>query len=229
MENNFIFFLGIAFIISAPIIARIKPENYSASKIIIVAGLILIFTSKIDTMEEFSVGPLQAKMKETIQEANATIKQLKTVSAASAKTTLTGLMADGFLGGLPLKRKIALHDQIIESLREVGFSNQEISEADEMWRKGVGILYYNKIRPLIEGRESPNLVNRGASEEARKATHDFTKLLDFENWLAPTPEQITIFLEERGFLKPEMEEWIADYQHYLDTGEIRRRDLFAQR
>lgn len=228
MENKILFWFSVIFVATVPIFIGIKFVNVKMAAVSVLCGALLLVASKIEIIKEFSMGPLKAKMKETIQEANATIEQLKTVSVASAKATLTSLMAKNFWGGVSRKAQLDLHDQIIESLKKVGFSNQEINEADEMWNRGIGMIYLNKVSSLIAEIRKSNPTNSPAHAEAQKTQKDFQDLLDFENWKVPSPDKMTSFLKERGFLKPEMEEWIADHRHFLNTGEIRRRDLFAQ-
>jgi hypothetical protein len=49
----------------------------------------------------------------------------------------------------------------------------------------------------------------------------------FKNWDAPRPIDIEAFCKKHDALTPEVAKWISDYRHYLDTGEIRRREKFA--
>ncbi len=51
--------------------------------------------------------------------------------------------------------------------------------------------------------------------------------MEFEQWKAPTPAEMTTYLESVGCLTDEISEWIDDYRHFLETGEISRREVFV--
>ena len=61
------------------------------------------FMARIDDLTELSLGPVKAKMRETIKEAYATIEELRNVAAISAKAILTDIMAGTFMGGMNLR------------------------------------------------------------------------------------------------------------------------------
>ena len=133
----------------------------------------------------------------------------------------------GFTDGLNLASRLNLHDRLVQSLREIGTPDQNISGLDAKWQQGIGVIYHRAIAPLIDGREEKHLVNRDATEDQKKARAGWDELLDFEQWNAPTPAEMTTYLIAVGFLSDEINEWIDDYRQFLETGEINRREVFV--
>jgi len=162
------------------------------------------------------------------KDATSTVDQLRSIACTTAKATLTDLMAANFMGGTTLKTRLDLHDRIVDSLREIGISEDKIKEADEMWSKGIGIIYHRGIRNALEGRTHPNQVNVKASRELRKASDEFQKMLNFEQWEVPSPDEMESFIEEKGFINETVRDLISDYRYFLETGNIRRRSVFEQ-
>jgi len=187
--------------------------------------LVFVYLGKFESFEGLGI---KAKMKEQIREADATIKQLREISAVSSEATLTNLMAGSFMGGMKSEKRFELHDKIIDSLKKIGANQDQINEIESDWKKGITIIYHRIIQDTVEQRKNPNQINAEAPEEARKAGHEIEELLDFKNWVAPTPQQIKSVLEKYNIKSPEAEEWISDYDHFLKTGEIRNKEKFIQ-
>lgn len=162
------------------------------------------------------------------KEAALTVDQLRNIAYTTAKANLTDLMAANFMGGTTLKTRLELHDQIIDSLREIGISENKIKDAEKMWAKGIGVIYHGSIRNALEGRTNPNEINMKASPELRKASDEFQKMQNFEQWQVPSPEEMESFIEEKGFMNDTVSELISDYRYFLETGNIRRRSVFEQ-
>ncbi len=168
-----------------------------------------------------------ATMDLVAQKATATAGQLHNITLSSAEATITELMANAFMGGTTLETRLNLHDGIIASLRKIGIKEDEISKVNKMWTKGVGVIYHRSIRSALEGRTEPNHLNVKASPELRQASEEFQKLQDFSKWEVPSPNDMESFIDEKGFMNDTVKELIEDYRHFLKTGDIRRRDVFA--
>lgn len=162
------------------------------------------------------------------EKAVTTINQLRNIAYTTAQATLTDLMAANFVGGTTLRTRLDLHDQIIASLKEIGVSDDNIRNAETMWRKGVGVIYHRGIHCALEGRTNPNIINMKASPELRKASDEFQNMQDFKQWQVPSPDEMESFIEEKGFMNDSVRELINDYRYFLETGDIRRREVFEK-
>lgn len=224
-----LFWFGAIFTIVAPIVIGTGFADPSTSWVAALCGAFITFISKLDEIAELSLGPVKAKMRETILQATATIEQVQSIAKNISETTLTSLMAGnfGFSDGLNLEARLNLHDRMLESLKEIGISETDISELDEKWEQGIGVIYHRAIAPLIDGRETPNRVNTNATSNQLKARKGWDELLEFDDWKAPTPEAMKSYLKRVDLLTPEINAWVNDYSHFCETGKINRRDLFV--
>lgn len=196
--------------------------------IIVVAGAIAIAFQNIDKIQKFKGAGFEAEMKRAVAEANATVKQLREVAATSSEVVLTDLMAGDFFGGMTLETRLKLHDQAINSLKEIGATKKQIDKADEMWRRGVGIVFHRGIRCAIEGLEDPNYINTNAEKHVLAASKEFEELLKFEEWKVPSPKEMRKFIEEKKVMDEAVDELLKDYEAFVKTGELRRRDVFVK-
>lgn len=195
--------------------------------LIIVAGAISIAFLNIDRIQRFKGAGFEAEMRQAVEQAHATVEQLRALAAASAESTLTTLMADNFFDGTTLSTRLDLHDRLIRSLEEIGVPNAQVDEADRMWRRGVGVIYHRGIRNSLEGRTHPNHVNFKADPANLEASKLFQDLLHFETWAAPSSSDMRAFIEGRNLMTPALVELLDDYSHFEKTGIIRRRDVFV--
>lgn len=196
--------------------------------LIIVAGAIGLAFLNTDKIQRFKGAGFEAEMKKAVEDANATIEQLRNVATTSAKATLTSLMADNFFDGTTLKNRLELHDQLISNLKDIGVSKHQIEEADEMWKRGVGVIYHRGLRNKLEGRKHPNQLNIKAGEKVIEASQEFLKLLKFDEWKSPSSKEIEEFIENKGLMNQELKDLIGDYKHFESTGTIRRKELFIE-
>lgn len=162
------------------------------------------------------------------EKAASTVEQLRNVACINATALFTQIMAANFMDGTTLKTRLELHDQIVDSLKETGASEDKIRKAEEMWSKGVGVIYHRGIRHVLEGRTQPNQMNMEASLELRQASKEFQELLNFTQWEAPSPDEMESFINKKGFMNDAVRELIIDYRYFLETGNIQRRNVFEQ-
>ena len=64
------------------------------------------------------------------------------------------------------------------------------------------------------------------SPEIAEVCREFQKMLNFEKWQAPSPDEIESFIRAKGLMTEKLSEWISDYHHFIETKIIRRRELF---
>lgn len=224
----FLFWTGVIFTLIVPILIGLVFKNTSTMWVAAVCGVFITVVARFEDITEVKLGPLQAKMRETIKEANATIEELRRVASISAKAIFTDLMAGGFMGGMKLKTRLDLHDQIISALKEIGASDNAIKDAESMWSKGIGIIYHRAIKDALDRHIKSLQVNPKAPQDIQKAGDQLQKMLQFEEWRAPTPDEMESFIESKGIMTEEILEWISDYRHYIKTGEIKRRNIFEK-
>ncbi|WP_024850405.1 hypothetical protein [Hydrogenovibrio kuenenii] len=223
-----LFWIGVLFTLTVPFILSICFESVSAGWLSAACGAFVVFASKLERIAELSLGPVKAKMREKIEEASATIEQLRKVSVTIAEAELTNLIATAFMGNMTLEKKLEIHDKVIDELKNINVSDEQISTAEESWKKGITVIYHRAIRNALEERPHPSIVNAEISDSQKNAGRELQDLLDFDNWLPPTPYQIRKLLEKHGISSSAAEVWIDDYEHFLKTNEIRNREEFVR-
>ena len=177
---------------------------------IVVGGAIVLTFANIDKIQRFKIAGIEAEMRKAVLEANATIEQLRNVATTSARATITSLMASNFISGMTIKNRLELHDQLISNLEKIGASKQQIEEADEMWKRGVGVIYHRGIKHKLD----------------RSVAQEFQDLLKFDEWKAPSSGEIEKFIESKGLMNQELKDLIDEYKYFESTGTIRRKELF---
>ena len=219
------FWLGAILIVALPVFFAIYQSAKPGTILVMIApGAAIAILAKIDLISEFSLGPLKAKMKETITDAEDTLRELKRLSLAFAEPQLTQLMAGnfGFSDGLDFFRRRELADGICESLRQLGIPEPEIKAARTEWDNGLTQIFANEIQHRFERRKEPRKVNFDEPER-RKIGESFKKFVDFgSGWRAPSYNAIISFFSDNGFrnLDEDVKVALSAYDKFERTGQL---------
>jgi hypothetical protein len=217
------FGVGVILVLVAPALMYFLTRATAPATLALTAALGFTALTRIDELAELSLGPLRAKMRETIAEAAATIDQLRQVAVTSSRAILTDLMAANFMSGMTLRKRFELHDEIIAALDSIGASEAQKELARTEWKKGITVIYHRAIRKAV--RADPNI------DEKRRINlaNGLEGLMWFDQWTAAAPEKFTAYFKENQYEPPaHITQWLDDYRHYLDTGSVRRLSDFVQ-
>jgi membrane-bound ClpP family serine protease len=77
--SSFSLFAGILMVVIGVPALVIVDKNTSAFAILI-AGIVAVLVGRLNLVEELSLGPLKARLRASIDEANATLRQLRAVA-----------------------------------------------------------------------------------------------------------------------------------------------------
>ena len=227
-KHPILFWGGLGFTVIVPLWIGLELEDPSTSWVSFLIGAFIVFMSKFDEIAEFSLGPLRARMREKIEEADAALIRLRKVAGTLTEVTLTDLMASNFMGDLPLAQKLDLHDELMEELVELDVPESDRSRIESMWRQGIGVIYNRAIiRAVRSGVRERDMTDdeRVRFDALRTEMHN---MIDFsKGWSGPTPVEYERYLADNEIMNDDAQEWINDYRHYLEANEIRRRDVFA--
>ncbi|CAG35144.1 hypothetical protein [Desulfotalea psychrophila] len=223
-----LFWIGIVFTLVVPPIIGVYFGDQSTSWAAALCGAFVTFVSRLSELAELSLGPVKAKMKEKVDEASATIEQLRNVAVANSEATLTDLIAGNFIDGMSQAKRLQIHDNIICALRQIGATDAQIENAEKDWKKGITVIYHRIIRRVVMGREQASVINSKTTENQNAAASEMQDLLDFDNWMAPSPHQIEMILKKYSVRSSEINFWVSDYKHFLECNEIRHGDQFVK-
>jgi hypothetical protein len=227
MDNHWVNIVGALLMLTLAMALALlgKPTEMG---LIIVAGAIATAFLNIDRIQRFKGAGFEAEMRQAVEQAHASVDELRNLAAISAESILTTLMAGNFMHGMTLAKRVDLHDRLINSLQGLGVPQPQINAAEEMWRRGVGILYQRGIRHQLEGRTSTHKIDPNLSKEALEASKEFQDMIKFKEWKAPSAAEMRHFIEEKHLMSPALEELLRDYSHFEKTNTIRRIDVFVE-
>jgi hypothetical protein len=222
-SGKILFLIGIIYTLTVPT-ALVIHGSASAATITLAIGVFVTFMARLEGLSKFKVGFMEAEMKQVIEEANATLEQLRSVASSVAKSALLDSMAANFILGTPIENRLAIHDQIIESLKGVGLSDKEMSDVTDMWNRGIGMLFQMAIYHKMTGghRSGEAKYNKVTAAMANK----FQAMYDISKWKAASPQELKQFLVEHKLLTDETSQLVEDYQHFFNTRDIRSKDVF---
>ncbi|MBS0538953.1 MAG: hypothetical protein JSR47_09370 [Proteobacteria bacterium] len=178
------FVMGILMItIGTPLFAFLGKN--AAASCVLVAGIVAVLVGRLHLVEELALGPLKARLRASIDEANATTQQLRSVAIALAEASLTDLMSGNFFDGMSLHRRFEMRDIIVKSLVELGLTQSDIQNASRTWNKGIQVTYHRAIR------------NAFPKEIDQKARDEFESMLGFRRLVSANPRPVRSLRQEK--------------------------------
>ena len=217
------FFQGAFFWLSVVAILIIAPAfiyygHESTGWAVILTGVITMLATRFDEISEISVGPLTAKLKAKIQEADAILAKLRSLSLVNGRILISLLVKSGRWQPFTDDEKDEMIAAIGKLLRDQGVAENEILAAEDVIHKVVRLDYSH----FVLSNKIPN----GLSQEF---IAEWTELLhkDFDN--TPSPEEIESFLKKANILTPLRQEILEDYKYYVIHKKHRRPEKWANR
>ncbi len=184
-----------------------------------ISGLILMLGSRFELIEELSLGPLRAKLRQRIEETDTTLVAIRNLAALVASISLSLVKRSGRIGGYTDEEEEQIAKEVKGFLEQIDIDEANIDETFAEWHNAVGRDYVHFILGgnTIPDGGSPELFSEWEALRSRW----------FDN--LPAPEELTGFLSKGGALTPEREEWIEDYRFYLERHGHRRPEVWEQR
>ena len=214
------YFIGAGWLLAGPLGAYWFTQSTQMAWLTLIAAVAFLCLTRLDDLTELAFGPLRAKLRKTITEAEATLKQLRSVAAAATKAALANSMSANFMAGLTLKSRLQLRDELMRALDEIGATPAQKRETERAWRSGMGVIYFRVISSAL----------RDEGDLGTCVYERLKPLLVMDEWRAPTPKQIKKAFSPCGYEPSEkVAMLLEDYQHYLSDNEIRRLDLLDER
>lgn len=224
MAKGILFWSGVLFVLFVPLLVGFVSKSANLAWLAAICGAFVTVMSRFDDLSELAMGPMQAKLRRAVEEAYATLDQVRELGVIIGRSTLTQLIAGEFMDGMSLAERLRIHDQVKAALQSLGVDQNGIGRAEEQWRKGITLIYFRAVRAAIEAGRSPSR----PPTELQEVGKEFQKLLTFDEWKAPAPVEMEGFVEAHRVATDDVMMWIDDYRHFLLSGEIRRIDVFAE-
>lgn len=223
-----LFWISVLFTLLVPSTIGLYFDNIKVALVALVSGGLVLVISIADQVSEISLGPLRAKLRETIAEAHATIEQLRATAVVIARASLGQLIADSFIGRMTGAQRFRLHDELITNLYHLGVSDEQVNEAKAIWNKGIRVIYVRAIGYAISGKSSPSDPTNPTPDQ-ENLSREIKNLRSFgDDWSAVSSTMLRELIEERSQMTPLVKKWLDDYQHFEETGDIRDKDQFLR-
>ncbi len=199
------------YLLLAPIIAILCGNNGGAG-ILAGVGLTAIILTRLPDLREFSGLGIVAKLEGKIQEADEIIKKLKAISAALTRSSLQQISMSGqMFSSLPISEKFKVRDEIVEALKGMGISDDEILNVQEVWISVYGNLLLNRILNVAGTLPSSPVPKAIISNLPRIAKYDL-----------PNPESLTKSLPMNN---DKLTTMLQEYRLLITTGKMNEPDI----
>ncbi len=182
-----------------------------------VVGIILMFFGNLDKFTEFSYAGFSGKTRDLIKQTENTLSELQSLAIIVAKATLSLVKRSGRMGGYGDDEEEKLKKDLLVVLEEIGIPKDRYAEALQDWHQ---LTKFDYVHVILGIYHAPV----GFDTEMLTERKDLSSIEDL-----PTPDRVREFLTKWGVLTPDREEWIRDYEHYIEKGEHRRPEKWKDR
>jgi hypothetical protein len=181
----------------------------------------LLFIANLDRISEFKATGtgIEARTREVLQRAEVTLNELQALGKQVGTVTLSLVKRTGRFGGYSDKEKDEIKDSVLRVLKQLGINESELTEVLSEWHRFTEFDYAHFILggPTIPEGAPPEVL-----KEWKELRHGGINKI-------PTPGEIRAFLERHGFMTSELQEWLKDYEYYLESRTHRRPEVWEQR
>jgi len=179
-------------------------------------AVFMLFSAR-DWLVKFKAGltGIEAETREVIARAESTIVELQAFGKTSILTFLSLLKRVGRIGSYSRDEEEEIERAMRDSLRGLRFSDEEVESflRESEW---YAFTCFDYARAILSKVDATRL-----GEGQRKALEELRR---FRLRDVPSPDKLASFIRENDVEMEELQEWLADYRHYLKTSNHRRPD-----
>lgn len=179
--------------------------------------LIFLFFANLDKISEIEWLGGKAKTREVVNEARATIDQIRKLAVVFAENIITGVVTSGRWGGSGAETHERVRKDIIAILRELGVDEIGIKNAQATFVKYIAFDHVHHI--LDHAPPTPE------KSEFIDRWNDLMQRSSFGSEMPP-PDEIERFFIDCGNLDEKTKESINDYRYFLEHHEFRNLERF---
>jgi len=179
----------------------------------ITAGVLLTRLPDISSVHMFG---LAAELEKQQQQVQVTLDQMQRLAASLAESSFDELAFSGqsFIG-LTSETKMKAHDKIVGSLKDIGLTQSQIKEAQEVWIS----IYCNMLFSLIGKRVQLDL-------PPSQATSAIPHLkFDSDDDMNPTLDSLKSWITSLHLHDKKIDQLVDAYASVSDTGSMQQPDL----
>jgi hypothetical protein len=199
--------VGVAAAIAAVVVGILGMPDVMLISALLAAALLLAANSDRIAKVRAGLTGFEAETRAVIDEARATIEQVRLVGKLAAQANLTHITWANRWGGMSYEDKERTRSHSINALRQLGATDADIDEALRDWHM---ITRFDYAHHLLGGSTVPEIVMKdGALMQEWKALRDggVQKI--------PSPDTLQTFLGKVGLLDGDRAELLEDYRFYV--------------
>jgi hypothetical protein len=205
----------LAFLIIVPTIAVFWKKSAAGAGVLAAVGAAALLLTRLPDISTFELLALKVKLDRQSQQVEVTLQQLQKMAAAFAQASLTELAMSGqMLFRTNTRQKFEIHEQIINSLKEIKISDDAILKAQGVWIT----VYCRMILDRIEGITTQLLPEVKAEDEIESL------LKDAEHGL-PLPNDVRNWIAAKSLKDPTLTQFIDEYENVWAIGTMKNPDL----
>jgi hypothetical protein len=168
------------------------------------------------SISRIKYGDLEADLQHKIEQANATLEQLRELAASLAQPTLGLIASQGYLGAFPISYRFEVAARIKTILQNIEVSEDRINEINSLFM----ITVRNIIAVAIT--KGLNQIPRNEKDAVRLGEGASIGRMG-------TPEDYESLLTKYSLLTPERQELIEDLRFFIENHELRRPEFWDDR
>lgn len=204
----------------ATIISGLWIQSGPIAGIFAVVGFVLLFLGNLDKFTEFKAGfqGIYAKTRDIVQKAEITIVELQSLAITVTKVTLSLVKRSGRLGGYDDAEEEEIKNNMQSYLEEIKIPEDRYREAFKDWHQ---LTKYDYVLAILGNSYVP------LGFEGHNIIGEWNALRSLED--IPSPDKLREFLAKWNLLTADREEWIKDYEYYINNEKHRSLEIWKKR
>ena len=217
MENKIVFWISFFFLLGASALFGYF-DKLGAMSLSVVAGAIGMAFANLDKFSKIKGAGFEAELRKAVVEAYATTSSVKYLSAELAGSILGVIAGEGRWGGMGLKRKLQLREEIDTALVKIGLNEKEIAESHKLFDQ---YLLWDHGRAIIDLMQKSDTADN-------KLRESLNKLTDYKYLSVASPVEFENIRKQSKMKNPEIVEKISDLEYFMANKKLRRPELWLK-
>lgn len=209
---------GVVAAIAAVVVGVLGMPDVMIVSLILAMALLVAANSDRIARFKAGMGGIEAETRAVIDEARATIEQLRQVGKIAVQASLSLVMRSGRLGGFSDDEKEEIRRNSEAVLNEIGVT---ASEREDIFRDWHRVTCFDYTHFLLGRNQTPNELQE---KPALQAEWDALRRGGFAN--VPNADAVAAFLTKAGMINAARAELLEDYRFYEREKRHRRPEVW---
>jgi len=207
--------IGVAcFIIAVVLALPLRILNLRRTAAIAGVGALALVMTRLPDITLLDALGIRTELRQTLNEANATIAQLRKLAVAISEPELSALAMSGVIfHQLRFTDQYNREKRIVDILKSLGVSQDDITVALQIWK-------------TVTLRKLSNVITVAIGETDKQLAEKFAGVRIDAHENPVKPDVLRKFLSDNHVTDKAVVELVDDYERLFETGEVRRPEVF---